>query len=82
MGLFHDLGVSHLAVHALLAGVAELSADAGLNASSSSDLLETAGDERDAAQLPLFGYSRVLRLGANLAHMSEEDYLRFALVSI
>lgn len=75
MGLFHDLGVSHLAVHTLLAGVAEKRQK---GEDWSQLLLE---NNEDAKDLELFGYSRVLRLNTNLAHMSEADYFRFAFVS-
>lgn len=74
MGLFHDLGVSHLAVHALLAGIAERPNENPLN------FLEPV--DRDPSELEAIGYSRVLRLSTNFAHMSADDYLRFALVGI
>lgn len=73
MGLFHDLGVSHLAMHALLAGIAERFDEIPV------DFLKEIA--KDASELETFGYSRVLRLSTNFSQMSEDDYLRFVLVS-
>lgn len=77
MGLFQDLGVTHLAMHTMLAGLSEKKTNGTAN------WIQTALDfiKEEAHALEEFGYSRVLRLNTNFSHMTESDYLRFVLVN-